>query len=143
MSKQMTPTQRNYAVGRIRDITSLMRLATSEYFIKQGVKTMTIGEMITLIKKGTIKARRENFNKLYGNGYGQCNRLYEAFIIEDASPYYRTNPVRDEVKMRAALDKIDAKATGIKDRLMLGDAATALKMVEDFEKEAATLNLNR
>jgi len=139
MATQMTPTQRNYAVARIRDIAGDMKAAISKKFVKEDAKAITIGELVKLILNGTVKPQQKNAHKLYGTHYDRCNTLAETFEIVDPSPYYRTSPVRDEVKMSAAIAKIEAKATQLKDKLMLSDAATALKMVEDFANEAAEL----
>jgi len=139
MSTQMTPTQRNYAVARINAIANDMIPAITKQFVKEETKSITIGELVKLILKGKIKPKQKNTHKSYGGQYNRCARLDEAFEIVDPSSYYRTSPVRDEVKMKAALIVVSAKATAIKDKLMLGDAATALKMVADFETEAAVL----
>ncbi len=140
MATKMTPTQRNYAVSRISDIANDMKAATSKKFVKEDAKAITLGELVKLIVKGTIKPKAKNAHLLYGFAYKQCDKLRDAFEIADPSPYYRTTPVRDEAKMSAAIAEIEAKATQLSDRLMLSDAATSLKMVEDFASEAAALD---
>lgn len=139
MATKMTPTQRNYAVARINGIANEMRAAISKKFVKEDTKDITIGELVKLIRNGTIKPKTKNAHKLYGSSYQRCNALGEAFEIVDPSPYYRTYPVRDEVKMSAAITKIEAQATQLKDNLMLSDADTALKLVEDFASDAVAL----
>jgi len=139
MATKMTPTQRNYAVARIDDIASAMKSAISKKFVIESAKPMTIGELVKLILNGTIKPKEKNAHKQYGSIYSSCYRLEEAFEIVDPSPYYRTSPVHDEAKMNAAIDKIKTRATQLKDKLMLSDAAASLKMVEDFESEALAL----
>ena len=143
MAAQMTPTQRNYAVRRIDDIANAMKAAISKKFVVEEAKSITIGELVKLIRNSTIKPKPSNAQKVFGSGYFECNALAEAFEIVDPSPYYRTSPVRDEEKMRAAIDEIETKATHIRDNLMLSDAAAALKMVEDFESEAVALAKKR
>jgi hypothetical protein len=139
MAAKMTPTQRNYAVARVNDIANEMRMATSKKFITQDIKVITVGELVKLILNGKIKPKKENAHNLYGSSYRENNHLNEAFEIVDPSDYYRTNVVRDEKKMQAAIAKIEGKATVLKDKLMLSDAGTALKLVEDFASEADAL----
>ena len=106
----------------------------------QEAKTITIKELVKLILKGDIKPKQKNAHKLYGRYSGdKCDTLGEAFEIADPSPYYRTSPVHDDKKRDAVINKIETKATQLRDKLMLSDAATALKLVEDFETEAAAL----
>lgn len=142
MATKMTPTQRNYAVARVNDIANEMRMATSKKFITQDIKAITVGELVKLILNGKIKPKKENAHNLYGSAYRENNHLNEAFEIVDPSDYYRTNVVRDEKKMQAAIAKIRARATVLKDKLMLSDAGTALKLVEDFASEADALTKN-
>jgi hypothetical protein len=139
MANGMTPTQRNYAVKRINDITNQMRQAISKKFVTLDVKAITIGELVKLILKGKIKPKKENAHCLFGSSYQQCHTLAEAFEIVDPSDYLRRYPVRNEEKMSAAIAKVEEKATRLKDKLMLSDAAEALKQVEDFANEADAL----
>lgn len=139
MATKMTPTQRNYAVSRINDIARAMKAAISKKFVAAEAKAITIGELVKLILNGTVKPKEKNAHKLLGSAYQNCDRLAEAFEIVDPSPYYRTSPVRNEEKMCAAITQLETKATQIKDKLMLSDAAASLKMVEDFESEAVAL----
>jgi hypothetical protein len=136
---KMTPTQRKYAVERINKLTEVMKQAVAKKFIIQEMKDATIGEIVKLIKNGTIKPNKENAKKKFGTMYGRCNQLNEAFVIEDPSPYLRSYPVCDVKKRNAACAAIEDKAIRLEDQLMLSDADKALKIVQDYDNEAYTM----
>lgn len=57
------------------------------------------------------------------------------FDIYAATDHFRRNATYDEKAYEKQVAAVRKRAVAIKDRLMLGDASEALKMVNDFEAE--------
>ena len=132
MAKEMTPTQRNYAIARVEDIVKTKEKAVRKGCLLQDARTLTYKELARLIVKGVIKPKKENENDEYTGGYAY---LKDVFDIYAATDHFRRNATYDEKACEKQMAAVRERAVAIKDRLMLGDASEALKMVNDFEAE--------
>lgn len=132
MAKEMTPTQRNYAIGRVNDIVKTKEQAIRKGCLLQDARTLTYKELARLIVKGVIKPKKENENDEYTGGYAY---LKDVFDINAAPDHFRRNATYDEKACSKKMTAVRERALVIKDKLMLGDASEALKMVNEFEYE--------
>ncbi|MFC1808876.1 hypothetical protein ACFL3D_01980, partial [Candidatus Omnitrophota bacterium] len=73
-----------------------------------------------LIRKGKVKMRLPKV----------CHRLEDLY---DFSPW--ENPGVDLKKHKEKRDKLTARTTEIKDKIMLGDSQEALELIEKFNNE--------
>jgi len=130
-NNQMTPTQRNYAITRVNEILTEKERAVRKGCLRQEARNLTYDEAVKLIITGVIKPKKQKGTLTYDH----YTHFGDVFDVEAATDYYRPNSTYDEKAFSKTMAAVRERALVIKDRLILGDASEALKMVNEFEAE--------
>lgn len=135
MNKEMTKQQRDYAIGRVKGLRNdAIRHIEEKHPEVPKVESMSNDEQVRLIRAGKVKIFPPAKSQRH---YGELNlkEVFDFGLAKDAAKK------RQEVA-RSKAQKIINKETGpiyveavnIIDKIMLGDAAEALKLIEGFAK---------
>lgn len=117
----MNQSQRQYLVNRIGSIVATKRRKIAKKFTKKG-SVDTEKQKWALVLAGKVKPKRSpDFNR-----YGSTN-------FENLYDFSRYEDFVDEKKIDAALVKLEAKATEVKDKAMLGDCEQAVVLLKELE----------
>lgn len=133
----MNAQEKCYAVQRLEDIAYAYKCEiTSKHKKANTITPVTLSyeERLALIRKGKVTLRSQKELKditTYCLDY-----ISDVF---DFSNFERKGQVKDLDKLQARLEKVDAHTLKIKDTIMLGDAPTALQMLESFSKELSKI----
>ena len=120
----MTHSEKQYAMKRVDDIVSLKQSHADKKCRIPSI-TLTNQQKVELIRKGQVKPRpaREIRNSSYN---------IELKQVFDFSKYERSRG-NDDVLYEKLMAPITKKAQQIKDKIMLGNADAALKMILALE----------
>lgn len=117
----MKPTQINYAVTRLDEITRDKTAALEEKF-STPAKILTVADLVKGIKNGSVKPRTEYLtNDVHRHSY-----VSSVFDLSGLEPKF------DGKGYAKAVKPLQDEYTKIKDKLVLGDASEALKLIEAF-----------
>lgn len=135
MAKEMTKHQRDYAIERVNDIKR-----DAVYRIEQKhpaapkVKSMSHDEQVRLVRTGRVKMFPP----------AKSHRSYGILDLDDVFDFKSINTAAKkkaegvaaviQKAIRKETAPIYAEATNIIDKIMLGDAAEALALIEGFAK---------
>jgi hypothetical protein len=122
----MNQTQKKYAIERINTILHRKLADVKQRFITKG-KKLTYEERLQLIRSKKVWLKTEK--ALIGKRSYDLNDIDDVF---DFSKYEYASTL-DQNGYDKIADKIEKKATLIKDHIMIGSASEALKMIEDFQ----------
>ena len=125
----MKLTEQKYAMGRITDLCDQKLSAIEESIPVIEAKKITYEQAVRKIKGGEIKLRPAKKNKVLHN-YDDFGDIFDLTGHHD----YRGSDTYDKKAYQKRCAPIRAEAQRIKDQIMLGDAAKALKMIEAFAK---------
>ena len=133
MAKEMTKHQRDYAIGRVKGLRDVaIRRIKEKHPAVPDSPSLENSDKIRLVRSGQVKMFPvAKTSQIYGHLY-----LEEVF---DFGPVKAFDKKAHDVK-KACILKARGKETGpiyaeamkITDKLMLGDAAEALKLIEGF-----------
>jgi len=123
----MNQTQRTYIKQRVSGILNTKAGQLREKLTKKP-KTLTNLERVDMIRAGKVKMFP--YSKLKSNLTGQYGCQVD--MVYDFSKYITRGGI-DQKKYNAGFAKLQKKANEIIDKVMLGDAEEALKMILEFE----------
>ena len=135
MNKEMTKHQRDYAIGRVKGLRddAIDRIKEQHPAIPT-TPDLENNDMVHLVRSGEAKIFPKSItHKIYGTLY-----LYEVFdfgpIKAASKKAYETKRARIQKALNKETSPIYVEAMKIIDKIMLGDAAEALKLIEGFAK---------
>lgn len=117
----VTKQQREYALMRISNIFSAKRKELEEEHYVEPVKLDT-KEKWDLVKKGEVKPNK--YNRAPGN-YQRWTEVFDFSKFETDGQWSKTG--------KQKISKLEAEEQNAKDTLMLGDAAEALAIIEQYK----------
>ena len=122
---KMNQMQRNYIRKRV-DVILADKMAVTRQKFTTPSKMISNERRISLIRSGKVKLKSDN--EIRNNGY-YGTQLTQIFDFSK----YETKGGVDQKALQAYNKKLRTKANSINDRVMLGDAEEALKMIQEFE----------
>lgn len=118
----MTKSEKDYALKRVRDICRDKESAIKEKYPKTN-KRLTNKEKVALIKSGKATLKKDIDYAPY--------RLE----INDIFEWPVNNKIEKTLaQMNKEISSLNKHAIKVKDEIMLGDNARALKLIREFEK---------
>lgn len=125
----MNHTQKKYAMERVDGIASAKIEAIEEAMPTTPHKILTYRKAEKLIKEGKVKMIASPSKEIH------CYRNFvDTFDFSKHHDYNRRTPNYDPKAFKKKADVVRKERTRIKDKIMLGDAEEALKMIEAFTK---------
>ena len=122
--KIMNQTQKHYAVERVNEIFRHKESELKKKLTRKGTH-LNGYQCVSKIRSGKVK--------MFQNSDIDFNRCRMAIRdIFDFSPFEEEGGL-DRVAFNKAIELLSKKAREIKDKIMLGDAEKALKMIHEFE----------
>jgi len=119
----MNQTQKKYAMNRVDEIVRSKRIKLEDKHRVLEVR-LTGTEKIQKVLTGKVPKRKTPC----------CNHNMPYLIDVFDFSKWETNSDRGQAKVAEAMKPVIKEATMIKDQIMLGDEAEALKMIEKFQK---------
>ena len=120
----MNQTQKRYAIDRVNQIVRDKEKSLREKFTTKKVE-LSRQEKVTKIRKGQVKIFSDK-----NITYNKCS--FYLTDVFDFSPFEKQGGV-DKKKYDDTMSPVRKKAQEVKDKIMLGDADEALKMIEQLE----------
>ena len=133
----MNDQEKRYAVRRLEDTAYAYKCEIASKHKKANTitpVTLSYEKRLALIRKGKVTLRPQK--ELKDLSTYHLNTISYVF---DFSNFERKGQVKDWDKLQARLAKVDAHTLKVKDTIMLGDAPTALQMLESFSKELSKI----
>ncbi len=125
----MTKSEQQYAIDRIAGLCRQKCYVIEKAMPVTRAKKITYGQALSRIKAGKIKL----IHRMKDRGLGWRDDFSDIFDVKDHHDYNGSDSY-DEKACSKKCAPIHAEALRIKDQIMLGDSAEALKMIEAFAK---------
>jgi hypothetical protein len=125
--KSMNQNQIKYAMERVNQIAIAKVAAIKEACKLPPPARITYGQLLSLFKKGKV-ALKYSEERIVESSHSLCY----AFNLDEYTKY--SSEEIDDKKYSTQSAAFWKKSKEIKDKLMLGDAEDALKMIQDFDK---------
>lgn len=138
----MTKDQRKYLEKRVDEIFDKRKKDVAvRLALKKDTKDVTISlakliKAVPAVGNFNVQVSRENWSAAADvtlNTYELEKLISDADLKKLGMTPYQEKEANDRL-IEAEQDKIDAEKTRVKDKLFLGDAEDALKMIQDLEK---------
>lgn len=124
-----TRDQLKYAQERLKQIYQVKKQKIIEETISK-IDLLTYPKLVDLIKAGKVK-----LNPCYNNDEREVNGYDDIKDTFDLKTHIQ-KPKVDEKERKKRVAALDKEYTKVMDELMLGDMETALKLVQEFDKES-------
>lgn len=122
----MNQAQRTYIKKRVEGILNEKSIKARTRYTTKGV-TLTNRERLDLIRSGGVKLRSSlELNKLSEYSLSSISTVFDFDKFETKQSF-------DQDSYSKVVVKLKAKANEITDKVMLGDAEEALRMIKEFE----------
>jgi hypothetical protein len=117
---RMNATEKKYAVNRIEEIA---KTAKGKIETLAGVKELTNNQMVALLRSGNVSICKRPMVPNWGRP-----TIDQVF---DFRPF-RSKPKLSDRQRCRRLEKLACKIQSVKDQIMLGDNASAVKAIQEF-----------
>ncbi len=134
MAKEMTKQQRDYAIGRVKGLrdVALRRIKESHPAVPDA-PDLENSDMVKLVRAGKVKMYPTT--KDYSGYQLRLNQVFDFCPIKGAAKKaYEAEKAKILKTRNKETGPIYAESINIIDKIMLGDAAEALKLIEGFAK---------